>query len=667
MSGPFGNPNGASSASFLFGSTPSDSLFATQSSTPFGTAVAPCFGSTPSNPFRATQSSTPFGITVGNSNGAFGAPCIGSTPSNPLPATLSSNLFGTAVGNSNGASGASFFGWTPSKPLSGTQSSNLFGTAVGNSNSASGGTNIDPFGQSSSNFTAGFGKVVGAAMVDNSRGGTSRGPFGQPSSSFTGLRGVTLFCLIALFATAAFTTPTLQPSSTFPLGGGGAAIVDKSCEGTRWAPYQQTPAEEDVSSFHGSYGGRFTSISAMNCYCNKSHEELRLEDYKQIRNGASSMTPTLQPSSAFPFGGGGLAIVDNSCGGTRRAPYRQTPAEEDVSSFHGGSYGGRFTSISAMNCYCNKSHEELRSEDYKQIRNGDSSSSCSSDKNRTTPAHTSPVQTSVAQTPAPAPAATPTTTTTISNQTSNEIKYGIEDHISFIQAFKNGKLTFEASGSNGEPLNSELGTPVLGFPILIPTTLAFIPQQPQVSDPTSAGPLLQTETLSSPRNSAFANLSTFAVTSHVSPSAAPTNAAPSVSASPAPQRSSSIPKALEIIVEHLGFNPWEGKNDLLQDSQAGHIILCEDASDDPDILSLAEFAVEQHNAMEQFSYQTDGKVELQKVKAACLEAVDGGRYHIVLEAKKAASSLVCGKHFYASVLRKNTDRPTPLIVLERWL
>ncbi|XP_074316120.1 uncharacterized protein LOC141652507 isoform X4 [Silene latifolia] len=664
-----GNSNAASGA--LNGSTSAPSVFANQSLNPFGVGTA-SNGSTSAPFVFANQSLNTFGIgTAGNNTSPFvqsspsyprfgegastvspfgssanAASCasFGRTSSSPFFANQSSGPFGTAVGattvspfcsSANAASCASF-GCTSSSPFFANQSSGPFGTPVGAAtvspfgsstnaascaafgctssspffaNQSSGpfgtavATNADPFGQSSSRFTG---------FVDRTNASTS----GQTSSSFGGFG-------VALPATAPFTTPasTLQPSIFRP-GGGGPATADNSCGGTR-APYQPTPAEEDHPSWN-NHNLVLNSISAMNCYCNKSHEELRLEDYKQTRNGG------LFSASHVPG-------VSNPL--SSHVSWLPPPCEPLASTF-------------------NRSSEN-------PIQRTDPSSSLDSDKDRTTPVQTSPVQTSVAQT---LPAPTPTTTTTMSNQT---INVNLND--------------------------TTLSITVSGGASFIPITLAFIPQYPQVSNPTTALPLLHPEiTLSNPcmlllnptssastTNPANAHLSTIAeTTSHVSPSAgvlgeqitnpspsappAPTNAAPSGSASsfklnlPATQHSSSIPKGLEIIVEQLGFNPWEGKSHL-QDSKDGQILLCEDASDDADIFSLAEFAVEQHNAMEQ-----DRKVELLKVTAACLETVDGGRYHIVLEAKmgKAASSGVC---VYAVVLRKKTDRPTPLIVLERWL
>ncbi|XP_074316124.1 uncharacterized protein LOC141652508 isoform X3 [Silene latifolia] len=651
------------------GSTSSSPFFETQNSSPFGTAVA-SNGSTSSSQFFATQNSSPFGTTVGNSNGASGASC-GCTSASPFFATQNSNSFGITAAASNGPT----FGSVPFP----TRNSNLFGTAVGNSNGAFGASNGSTSAVGISSNVSTFASPSSATQSSNafvSGADISNGFFSAsytPAYAVVPNRSVNSFG----FGAAPSTTSAFRERSPSSTGFGFGCPT-----GTNTSPFVQSS-----SSFPGFGGGPSSvpnpfSVSSTNPF--------------QPANSSGWFPPPPSEPLSFAFirssenpsqkTGGKPAIADNSCAGILKNLSWNIP-----SPVH--------TSISAMNCYCNKSHEELRSEDYKQIRNGgpssaanvsgvsnafqpanssgwfppsvpppftfnrssenpiqrtDPSSSPGSDKNRTTPVHTSPVQTSVAQT---LPSPTPTTTLSIT----------ASGGVPFIPSFVNCIIpALGASGSNE----------VLGFPVLIPTTLAFVPQYPQVSNPTSALPLLQWESHSNPRiipettNPANAHLSTIAeTTSHVSLSAgvlgeqitnlsisappAPTNTAPSGSASP-----SSIPKGLEIIVEHLGFNPWEGKSHL-QDSQDGQILLCEDASNDADILSLAEFAVEQHNAMEQ-----DGKVELLKVTAACLEAVDGGRYHIVLEAKKAASS---GIRVYAVVLLKKTNRPTPLIVLQRWL
>ncbi|KAL6648354.1 hypothetical protein ACP70R_012578 [Stipagrostis hirtigluma subsp. patula] len=101
-----------------------------------------------------------------------------------------------------------------------------------------------------------------------------------------------------------------------------------SKKGSKLFPYSQTASGSDTPNFY------LQSISAMPAY-NKSHEELRHEDYE---NGDKV----------------------NSEKGSRLCPYSQTASGSDTPNFY-------LQSISAMPAY-NKSHEELRHEDYE---NGD--------------------------------------------------------------------------------------------------------------------------------------------------------------------------------------------------------------------------------------------------------------------------------------------------------
>ncbi|XP_021764273.1 nuclear pore complex protein NUP98B-like [Chenopodium quinoa] len=99
--------------------------------------------------------------------------------------------------------------------------------------------------------------------------------------------------------------------------------------------------------------------------------------------------------------------------------------------------------------------------------------------------------------------------------------------------------------------------------------------------------------------------------------------------------SSRVPKGLEIIVEKLGFNPWSKGLANEQDSESKDILPCEEANKDEDIIALAEFAVEQQNALQKVK-----KFKFLSVVAACLEAVGGGRYHIVLDATNTRVSFM---------------------------
>lgn len=63
-----------------------------------------------------------------------------------------------------------------------------------------------------------------------------------------------------------------------------------------------------------------------------------------------------------------------------------------------------------------------------------------------------------------------------------------------------------------------------------------------------------------------------------------------------------VPKGLEVIVDKLGYNPWSERKDLYSANKhdlevEGGILPCEEANKDDDIVALAEFAIEQHNAI----------------------------------------------------------------------
>ncbi|TVU20791.1 hypothetical protein EJB05_30387, partial [Eragrostis curvula] len=118
-----------------------------------------------------------------------------------------------------------------------------------------------------------------------------------------------------------------------------------SKQGSRVSPYKKT-AEDPPYKEAESPVCYFQSISAMTVYSNKSHEELRHEDYQIQNKGLPGK-------------------------GSRVSPYKKTaddPCNEAGSSAskkkEAGSPNWYFQSISAMPVYSSKSHEELRYEDY---------------------------------------------------------------------------------------------------------------------------------------------------------------------------------------------------------------------------------------------------------------------------------------------------------------
>ncbi|XP_042009968.1 nuclear pore complex protein NUP98A-like isoform X2 [Salvia splendens] len=112
-------------------------------------------------------------------------------------------------------------------------------------------------------------------------------------------------------------------------------VTGTECRGSREAPYSETPADA-INSGHSS--GKIISISAMPHYQNKSHEELRFQDY-ELHKGFN---------------------ISAECRGSRESPYSETPGD----GINSGHSPGKVISISAMPHYQNKSHEELRFQDY---------------------------------------------------------------------------------------------------------------------------------------------------------------------------------------------------------------------------------------------------------------------------------------------------------------
>ncbi|XP_062026696.1 uncharacterized protein LOC133742978 isoform X2 [Rosa rugosa] len=280
MFGTTSTPFGASQPAFgtnaapAFGST-NTTAFGSTNTTAFGGQGTPAFGTTSASPFGSTT--TP----------AFGAPSTPTFVSTPSPTfgstgsafgTTSSNLFGS--GGAFGASttpafgqSSSAFGTTTSAPALG-QSSSVFGTT----------TSAPAFGQSSSGF--GF--------------STSAPAFGQSSSTF----GSTQFAASSPFGAQSSPSPFGAQSSPFgaqsttPTLGNtafGQSAFGGQRGGSRVTAYTGT-SEPD------SYGmGKLESISAMPAYKEKSHEELRWEDYQLGDKGGPSPATGFVVTSSSPF------------------------------------------------------------------------------------------------------------------------------------------------------------------------------------------------------------------------------------------------------------------------------------------------------------------------------------------------------------------------------
>ncbi|XP_040955077.1 nuclear pore complex protein NUP98A isoform X3 [Gossypium hirsutum] len=296
----FGGPSGfGQKPAFGFGSTP------TQSS-PFGSSgqqSQPTFGSGifgSSTPFGSTQSafgatSTPaFGATSTPAFGATSTPAFGAT-STPAFGATSTPAFGATSTPAFGATSTPAFGAT-STPAFGSTSSPAFGSTgspFGSTGTAFGVSNAPAFGASS---TPAFGTsstpAFGASSTPSFSFGSSPA-FGQSTAAF----GSSPFGTTTVGAQSSpFGSQSSSPafgSTTF-----GQSAFGGQRGGSRVAPY--TPTTDADSGSGTQPAAKLESISAMHVYKDKSHEELRWEDYQLGDKGGPQ--PAAQPSGGIGFG-----------------------------------------------------------------------------------------------------------------------------------------------------------------------------------------------------------------------------------------------------------------------------------------------------------------------------------------------------------------------------
>ncbi|KAH9611606.1 hypothetical protein KSS87_007789 [Heliosperma pusillum] len=258
---PFGSSFQQSQPAFgtnLFGASSQPSFGGT--STPaFGSSTTPTFGSTSTPGFGAT--STPaFGSTptssFGNTGSAFG---VGSTPA-----------FGST--GAFGSSNTSVFG-AGSTPAFGAPTTSAFGAT---STPTFGATSTPSFGQPSSQAFGSSGSAPTFGASTNSAFSFNSSPaFGQSTSTF----GSTTFGSTP----SPFGAPASSGVQTTTPNFGSGTFGQSNLGGSRVAPYQAT-ADTDGPSNQPQ--GKLESISAMQVYKDKSHEELRWEDYQRGDKGA---------------------------------------------------------------------------------------------------------------------------------------------------------------------------------------------------------------------------------------------------------------------------------------------------------------------------------------------------------------------------------------------
>eukprot|EP00262_Sarcandra_glabra_P015275 TRINITY_DN466_c2_g1_i1.p1 TRINITY_DN466_c2_g1~~TRINITY_DN466_c2_g1_i1.p1 ORF type:complete len:1018 (+),score=232.75 TRINITY_DN466_c2_g1_i1:175-3228(+) len=226
------------------------------SSTPFGASNQPAFGAT-STPAFGSTSSPAFGATSSPAFGSTSTPTFGST-----------TAFGVSSAPSFGSSGTQAFA-ASSNPVFGSSSTSAFGPS---STPAFGQSTAAAFGSSSSS-PFGFGQST--PSFGSTPFGTSPSPFGAQSSPFG--------------------TQTTTPAFGSP--GFGQSAFGGQRGGSRVSAYTPTPEVDGGSGTQPA--GKLESISAMPVYKDKSHEELRWEDYQQGDKGGPN--PAGQPASGINF------------------------------------------------------------------------------------------------------------------------------------------------------------------------------------------------------------------------------------------------------------------------------------------------------------------------------------------------------------------------------
>ncbi|KAK9275408.1 hypothetical protein L1049_022672 [Liquidambar formosana] len=288
QSSPFGSTFQQSQPAFastLFGSsTPfgasSQPVFGASSTPAFGSTNTPAFGATSTPAFGAT--STPaFGATSTPAFGVTASPAFGSTGT----AFGASSAPGFGSGAAFGASSTPVFG-SSSTPAFGASNATAFGAsstpAFGASSTPAFGASSTPaFGASSTpSFSFGSAPAFGqtTSAFGSSPFGTSTSPFGGQSSPLGGQA----------------TTPT------FGSTGFGQSTFGGQRGGSRVAPYTPTTEIDGGTSAGTQPAGKLESISAMPVYKDKSHEELRWEDYQLGDKGGPN--PAGQSTGGIGFG-----------------------------------------------------------------------------------------------------------------------------------------------------------------------------------------------------------------------------------------------------------------------------------------------------------------------------------------------------------------------------
>ncbi|NP_001311056.1 Nuclear pore complex protein NUP98A-like [Zea mays] len=291
-----------------FGQQQSTPTFGTPSSSQFGSST-PAFGASPTPAFGATSSgslfgqkpsfggfgsspsqSSPFGSTFQQTQPTFGTTPAFGTMTTPAFGT-STPAFGTTTAPAFGATTTPAFGST-STSLFGASSTPVFGsTAFGTSATGFGTSGTTAFGVSST--TTGFGSSSTPSF------GTSASVFGFGSSPSFGQTTVSSGSTPFGTTPSPFGAPVPAFGSQTAAPAFGQPQFANQAGGTRIKPYSQTP-DVDSATSGTQPAAKLDSISAMPEYKDKSHEELRWEDYQRGDKGGPNTSGTQAVAPSFP-------------------------------------------------------------------------------------------------------------------------------------------------------------------------------------------------------------------------------------------------------------------------------------------------------------------------------------------------------------------------------
>ncbi|GER56134.1 nucleoporin family protein [Striga asiatica] len=324
----FGNSSSAFGGSSVFGQKPAFGGFgSTTQTSPFGASFQqsqPAFGS------NAFGSPSPFGAPSQPAFGAQTTPAFGS--SSPAFGSTSSPAFGSTSGGF-GATSSPFGSSTPAfgaltTPAFGTTTTPAFGATT---TPAFGATNTPAFGASSPAF--------GASSTPSFNFGSSPA-FGQATSTFGNNQ----------FGTSAFGAPQTSSfgaqtaTSAFGGPGFGQSTFGGQRGGSRVSPYSPTTETDGATGTQPA--GKLESISAMPVYKDKSHEELRWEDYQLGDKGGPA--PASQATSIGGFGSTGFGSTTSAFGQTAANPFSSSassnPFAPKTPAFSSSGFGPSPTS-----------------------------------------------------------------------------------------------------------------------------------------------------------------------------------------------------------------------------------------------------------------------------------------------------------------------------------